>query len=599
MTKITNHLAFILLVLLFCFLSSVVMSDLKEPTQFGKYFVFSFAVSSLLVLYCLGLLKSQDIRLNVIDILLSVLMIFIIFNSYVLQDISGFSFRFHELIGLAVVYILLRRFAIGLSYHFFCSVLIGGVIQAIYGQLQLHGYTQSNHGVFRVTGSFFNPGPYAGYLASVFPIALGISLYRGKLHLALPVKYLSLIAVGGIILILPVTQSRASWVAVIAASVFLCMERLNVEKLLKQHVNTLRKKVLMFAFFLIFLVSFATSMYYLKEGSSSGRLFIWKITGDMIGDHLLKGVGFDQFKSVYMNYQADFFRANINYSAVNTADDVEYTFNELIQFIAENGLPATIILAVLLFYLFRAKKISNIQLAIAKAGLLSCIVFSLFSYPSQILVIKFNCVLFIAVIASTAKYKTLILIKASRAGFKIVAFCSLFVAVFVFIRINIYNSILYDSLKRWDTAYTIYNEGSYVESSVYYSKIYPVFSCEGEFLIQYGKALSLARKHEKALYILNRAQKFQNSFVVQIAKGDSYMALKKFKQAEEAYYSAWYMVPSRFYPRYLLAKLYLESNQKNKAISIAHDLLAMKTKIQSPAVEQMIREMKDLIKQLE
>lgn len=30
----------------------------------------------------------------------------------------------------------------------------------------------SNHSLFAVTGSFFNPGPYSGYLAMVFPICL-------------------------------------------------------------------------------------------------------------------------------------------------------------------------------------------------------------------------------------------------------------------------------------------------------------------------------------------------------------------------------------------------------------------------------------------
>ena len=55
-----------------------------------------------------------------------------------------------------------------------CPVLIGyfsmffiatGLIEAIWGFRQLQGWAYSNHSLFRLTGSFFNPGPYSGYLA--------------------------------------------------------------------------------------------------------------------------------------------------------------------------------------------------------------------------------------------------------------------------------------------------------------------------------------------------------------------------------------------------------------------------------------------------
>ena len=51
-----------------------------------------------------------------------------------------------------------------------CPVLIGyfsmffiatGLIEAIWGFRQLQGWAYSNHSLFRLTGSFFNPGPYS------------------------------------------------------------------------------------------------------------------------------------------------------------------------------------------------------------------------------------------------------------------------------------------------------------------------------------------------------------------------------------------------------------------------------------------------------
>ena len=51
-----------------------------------------------------------------------------------------------------------------------------GLIEAIWGFRQLQGWAYSNHSLFRLTGSFFNPGPYSGYLAITLPVALGILL---------------------------------------------------------------------------------------------------------------------------------------------------------------------------------------------------------------------------------------------------------------------------------------------------------------------------------------------------------------------------------------------------------------------------------------
>jgi hypothetical protein len=37
-------------------------------------------------------------------------------------------------------------------------------------------FTASQHHLFKITGSFFNPGPYSGWLAMVFPMALGYAV---------------------------------------------------------------------------------------------------------------------------------------------------------------------------------------------------------------------------------------------------------------------------------------------------------------------------------------------------------------------------------------------------------------------------------------
>jgi hypothetical protein len=127
------------------------------------------------------------------------------------------------------------------------AFVIIGLIEAVWGLMQLYGFAGSQHGWFKTTGSFVNPGPYSGWLAMVFPMALGYSIvnyfnYKERtvtqsspavahrsscishitsvITLNTSFLVLNLITVLGIILILPAAMSRASWLAAIGGSVF-------------------------------------------------------------------------------------------------------------------------------------------------------------------------------------------------------------------------------------------------------------------------------------------------------------------------------------------------------------------------------------------
>ena len=55
------------------------------------------------------------------------------------------------------------------------------------------------------------------------------------------------------------------------------------------------------------------------------------------------------------------------------------------------------------------------------------------------------------------------------------------------------------------------------------------------------------------------------------------------------------MNPSRFYPKYLLAKLYDETNQREKAIAVAKELLSKEVKVESTAVYEIQTEMNNIL----
>jgi len=125
----------------------------------------------------------------------------------------------------------------------------------------------------------------------------------------------------------------------------------------------------------------------------------------------------------------------------------------------------------------------------------------------------------------------------------------------------------------------------------------PVLLCNGDFLTNYGKALSMAGKHQKAIEVLQQATTYYPNTIVYTALGDSYKETGQIKKAESAYLQAWHMNPSRFYPKYLLAKLYNETGQTEKAVFTATEILQKHVKIKSTAIEEIKEEMLEIIDQ--
>jgi tetratricopeptide (TPR) repeat protein len=147
----------------------------------------------------------------------------------------------------------------------------------------------------------------------------------------------------------------------------------------------------------------------------------------------------------------------------------------------------------------------------------------------------------------------------------------------------------------WKDAFDLYNYGLYTDCLEDYQKALPLLQHNGEFMINYGKALSIAEKHTEAIEILGKAKNYQTNSVLCTALGDSQKALQKYTNAEKNYWQASEMTPGKFYPQYLLSKLYDENNQQLKAVDIAKSILNKTVKVESTAIKEIHDEMKKII----
>lgn len=600
--------------LLILVLPQLNMQDYVLSTTTSKTIYFLYGIIILCGLYTLSIVFSKEITFSFskIDIALFILVLYITFNRYFIQSQYGFSIRYIELLGLSFLYVILRTIAIKNYPWLLLSIVISGIIQAVYGNLQLLGYYDSNHSLFKMTGSFFNPGPYAGFLVCVWTIALGMYLFEDKVIIQVKsngksnssflnevikylFEYIPLLGVISIAIVFPSLQSRASWIAAIVSSIVLLELKYHFFKVLFEKVTTRFQKMALISIFIIILSAGLISLYHYKKASSDGRAFIWKVTTDMIADNSVFGVGFDRFRTYYMNYQANYFAKNGETAEALVADNVFYAFNEGLQFVSENGLIGLLLLFIVMYILFQTRLSREYQAMsiTAKTVLLTIGVFACLSYPLQILPIKTILVIALALLAcldlSVFEFK----LSENNMRFSLYKVSFLLFSLIVIINKSMYINKVDKGFKTWKIASSPFENYETVLKE--YEIAYPIFKNQGDFLMEYGKTLSLAEKNAKAITILQRAKQHLNTTVIQTALGDAYKGIKQYKKAEIEYQRAYNMCPSKFYPMYLLVKLYDETNDKKKVKIMANNILNKGVKIPSTAIKEIQEEMNQIL----
>lgn len=625
--------------------------DLMFGIQTAKSFGFFYGLLALVGVCAIGFLfrnREAQLKITSIDLLLVAFVGWVSVNKYVFHDVHSFSLGYFELLGLCALYFIVRASKPSNPILLMVAICMGGAVQAVYGNLQLWGYYPSHHRIFKMTGSFFNPGPYAGYLCGILPIALGLywmfdrekyekqlksikeqlvniktkSLFA-DLKSLIPnlqpviLKSLGLITLLAILLVLPAARSRAAWLGAIAGIGFLVWHKFNpiqYFKLRNGHAQSFKffnrsVQIRNGVWVALLLVAFAVGswgLYHYKKDSADGRMLIWKVATQIIQDYPILGVGHDRFKAHYMDYQADYFREHPNSPYVLVADDNQYAFNEPLHVWAENGLIGILLAAGIVFSVFftplrnfslqvSGSKLTEPEIwnlkpeTILRASMLSVGVFGLFAYPREILPIKLTVFLCLALLAGMVRPVFTMSLHSPKKTVQSVllklpvSIATLTLLLWITPRIQ----ELRGAYKTWKDAFDLYNYSLYSDCIEDYERAYPMLQNNGEYLINYGKALSIAEKHAEAIAVLEQAKKYQSNSILYTASGDSYKAMKKYELAESCYLQAKHMASVKFYPLYLLAKLYDESGQQEKAVEIAEAVLEKDVKVESTAIREI------------
>ncbi|MFO7825353.1 MAG: O-antigen ligase family protein, partial [Cyclobacterium sp.] len=275
----------------------------------GKTLFLLFSISIIAVLYLVIFLFKKDsnflFKLSLIDGVIAILVLFVLINSTLFQNHLSVNYRLYDFGGLIFFYLAVRLIDSKGLILSFVFLVIGGLIQVTYGELQLYNFYPALNPNFPITGSFFNPGPYSGYLTAVFPIALGLHFFidQWKCDDITPyrnlIKIMGIVTALGVILVLSVTASRAAWIALVFSGGFLMFFRFCWNRKFRKALDTPIKRTIGILLGLAIVAGVGTGLYYLKKDSADGRTLIWKASWEMIRENPLTGLGFDRFQAGY------------------------------------------------------------------------------------------------------------------------------------------------------------------------------------------------------------------------------------------------------------------------------------------------------------
>ena len=464
------------------------------------------------------------------------------------------------------------------------ALILCGGIEAVWGLRQLYGWSVSHHSMYALTGSFYNPGPYSGYLAMVFPLCLYEWLVlrkKEKKTLLEQIRYYVARSVFLMILcLLPAGMSRSAWLAALVSGLWIGGMHYSwgafLKRLWQQHTKKVVAGSLAGVALSVVLIAF---FFHIKANSANGRLLMWKISCLAVAEKPWTGYSTDSFVRAYGDAQEKYF-AETNYLPKEewVAGSPDYAFNEYLQVAVEYGVPFLVsVLFLIAFALWKGVTQGRIA---ACGGLISVLVFAFSSYPMQIpsFALAFFCLLAACII------------KRSWVGVFIFAFL-MFLLGDHYRREN-----RYDECRKWASSQMLYKIGAYKQAQKEYEKLYPALKDRGAFLFEYGHCLHKLEDYPTSTTILKEAATRSCDPMILNIIAKNYQALKEYEEAEKWLVRSTHRLPGRIYPYYLLAKLYAEPEfyKPDKLKQMVQIVLTKEPKVQSTAIREMREEVKKL-----
>ena len=494
---------------------------------------------------------------------------------------------------IVVLYVVLRMVLHNTkipAWGLCAGIVLFACYEAMIGAGQLISGNGRHH-LFALTGTFQNPGPHSAYLMLAGSIVLCRvpftiyhlqapfpHLFSGIYHLSLANRwarrfwknermksivketvYYSLSVIAFLpLLILPATWSRAAFVGMGVCALWI-----------------FKKRYWRFRWYVWgALVAVAVAFYFIKRGSADGRSLIWMASLTTWMHDMWLGVGVGGFRHACAEGIAEMWNANHDSAKFASAGVTDYAYNAMVKILVEQGLVGALLwIAITLLAMWRLYKLS-VSLFM---GMLSLLVFSMFSYPFELLPYRIIAVMVFA--WSESRDKSTLCLHLNKI---ICTFVSIITIAFSwFFKTEITERIEHD---KDATLFAGMRNSAFLSD---YYELLPYETDNPQYLFDFAKTLREETRYEDSNAILRMGTQVSADPMFYIIMGNNYRDEQLYDLAKETYEKAYSIMPNRLYPMYLLMMMYADKGDEALANDMAKRVRHSYVKIESNATKQM------------
>lgn len=548
-------------------------------------------------LFCLSLLLAVSILIRYRFSILEFFLLMLIGAFMILSQ--GYSVYNNEYIcvcfSIIVLFLSFRilNFSL-LDKELWWIVLLPFIVECLIGLKQIL------NGEY-VLGTLTNTGVFSSYLVINLPLLFILLFYSqvGINRIFGTIVFSSIFTF--VVIVSYINNSRTATLSII----FLIMLVLafGYNKAIKPYLIDSKRRIWSLiagaCFVVAGMIYLAPDFFLKKQLSAQGRLMKLDICSQHILDNFWFGLGLGKFTYHYPIWQAKYFctQNNIPRDYFLSADKSCLLFNEYLQLFLEIGVIGFMLSLSILYDFFCCRsKSENYRLMMSvKLVITTILFFALTSYPLYCTFFMFLIALCFSTAYTLNNNGTLFQRPVLNSESSQIIGCSLLV-------LSIYCTIIsFTQIKSITNFNKIY--GDYLTDRQIigkeYLRLYPRLKQDGKFLLAYGEFLvEDSSSVRQGIDILEKSKSYFISYQTFNSTAIAYQTSGNFNKAIENFEFLSCFIPSQFYPKYEIAKIYQETGDTLELRRIGNVILNMPVKIPSLQVDGMKKDIRAMINRL-
>jgi O-antigen ligase len=544
----------------------------------GKELFFVTVVSAWLFFKVLTGFKNKTLKIHTVDLMMLLFILYVVIHYFLFSYYSFLYDQFWVFTGYIVLFYLFQLsfdkknksesvFNFTIKLIWFCCF-----IESIIALLQKMNFVNAENEYFQIVGTFINPNFLGVYMViGLIIVFYQILFFEFKNRIA---KLLLLISALLMLYVLYLTDSRASWISFVVGVLFL----FGSSPKSISFFRTNKKKTITLISVLFFVgVSGLYFLYQLNKDSVDGRTLIRKITISEIKEKPVFGNGIFNFTGIYNNSKAEYFNElQRPWNEIKVANYVSTAFNDYLQIVFEIGILGFVLLGLILFVIIRKIELNpktrlglTFMVIFAFLGVFTSVLYN----PTAMVFLVWGLSLLVVYGNNRKELLTItnsFCIKGINASFIVMSFL---ITVVFYLK----TQTLID--------FKTISEG---ENQKFYYKINDakMLLIEDDPFVQFKFGFEKFHEGEDKNGSLMMESSVRNEPVPEanVVLANLYSEQKNFLKTEQLLVLNNGIEPFRFESKENLLKFYIQTNQKEKSIKIAKEIINLPVKIKSNKV---------------